>query len=508
MSVLFAVIVLCTTIFIVGATGIDANNLAKDILNENIKKFSSESIQSWIDEKLTPGGVGDWYIMSLHQYGDYDYSKYSGKLISYLKQNKTTNVVSKQKFALTLLACNVSEDYLSELVKDDLHNQGVMTYIFALHLCNNGIKLSMTENEIIDTLLSMQNEKGWSVNNAKPDVDVTAMALTSLSVHLDNERVKSAVVKAVEYLSQVQLDDGFYSGFSEVNCETIAQVVIALSSLGIDCENDNRFIKGGNNPLKAMLSFQKERGRYAHSLNGDYNESATYQVLQALIAYLRMKESKTPLFVFDKQESINPVIVEETTEENNETNSTGIQSYKIIAGVAILALGAIAIVIIIIRKAHKKNIIFVVIVAAVLIAIVFLTNISLPSDRGKDIVKNNPIGKITMTIECKVLLGEDSVYIPQSGIILDSMEFEIEEGDTALKVLREASSKYNFKLDVKNGYYVLGINNLYEKEYGDLSGWMYYINGVSASVGANEYVLKDGDFVEWRYTKNIGKDLE
>jgi hypothetical protein len=37
---------------------------------------------------------------------------------------------------------------------------------------------------------------------------------------------------------------------------------------------------------------------------------------------------------------------------------------------------------------------------------------------------------------------------------------------------------------------------------------MYYINGKSASVGANEYVPKDGDLIEWRFTRNIGKDLE
>ena len=196
------------------------------------------------------------------------------------------------------------------------------------------------------------------------------------------------------------------------------------------------------------------------------------------------------------------------TETTQEKSNKGIQTYKIISCAVILGLAIAVCVILVIKKSPKKNLIFVVIVAVVLIVVVFLTNISLPSDRGKDIVKDNPIGAITMTIECRVLIGEKSDYVPEDGYILKSSEFQIEEGDTALGVLREASSKYNFQLEVKNGYYVLGINNLYEKEFGDLSGWMYYINGVSASVGANEYVLKDGDVIEWRYTRNIGKDLQ
>ena len=222
-----------------------------------------------------------------------------------------------------------------------------------------------------------------------------------------------------------------------------------------------------------------------------------------------MKDGKTPLFVFDKQSVIDPDFsgIEESETQKTDSRTNGIQSYKIIATVVIIAVAAAVCVILIIKKSPKKNLIFVAIVAAVLIAAVFLTNISLPSDRGKDIVKNNPTGKITMTIECKVLIGEDSKYIPEDGYILNKGEFIIEDGDSALKILREASSKYNFQLEVKNGYYVLGINNLYEKEFGDLSGWMYFINGVSASVGANEYILKDGDIIEWRYTRNIGKDL-
>ena len=56
--------------------------------------------------------------------------------------------------------------------------------------------------------------------------------------------------------------------------------------------------------------------------------------------------------------------------------------------------------------------------------------------------------------------------------------------------------------------YVSGIGYLYEFDYGDLSGWMYRVNGETPSVGCAEYALSDGDQVEWLYTCDLGNDLE
>ena len=56
--------------------------------------------------------------------------------------------------------------------------------------------------------------------------------------------------------------------------------------------------------------------------------------------------------------------------------------------------------------------------------------------------------------------------------------------------------------------YISGINYLYEFDFGDLSGWVYHVNGVSPSVGCGEYKLSDGDRIEWLYTCNLGNDLK
>ena len=56
--------------------------------------------------------------------------------------------------------------------------------------------------------------------------------------------------------------------------------------------------------------------------------------------------------------------------------------------------------------------------------------------------------------------------------------------------------------------YVAGIHYLYEYDFGDLSGWMYHVNGTAPSVCSDAYVLADGDVIEWLYSCEIGNDLD
>ena len=55
--------------------------------------------------------------------------------------------------------------------------------------------------------------------------------------------------------------------------------------------------------------------------------------------------------------------------------------------------------------------------------------------------------------------------------------------------------------------YIEGIANLYEFDCGELSGWMYRVNGWFPNYGCSRYVLQDGDTVEWLYTCDLGEDV-
>ena len=65
-------------------------------------------------------------------------------------------------------------------------------------------------------------------DNAKDgDVDLTAMTLQSLEPYQDEEDVKEVIDKGVEFLADIQDDDGGYTAFGAKSSESISQTVIA-----------------------------------------------------------------------------------------------------------------------------------------------------------------------------------------------------------------------------------------------------------------------------------------
>jgi hypothetical protein len=55
--------------------------------------------------------------------------------------------------------------------------------------------------------------------------------------------------------------------------------------------------------------------------------------------------------------------------------------------------------------------------------------------------------------------------------------------------------------------YIEGINNLYEFDAGELSGWTFKVNGWFPNYGSSRYQVKPGDVIEWVYTCNLGRDI-
>ena len=107
--------------------------------------------------------------------------------------------------------------------------------------------------------------------------------------------------------------------------------------------------------------------------------------------------------------------------------------------------------------------------------------------------------------------ADGAEYIPADGVILENASFPIEEGDTVYNILTEAARAHSMQMDASGPegmIYITGINYLYEHQFGDLSGWLYFVNGESHSVGCDQYFLKDGDNIEWFYTLAMGEDLK
>ena len=108
--------------------------------------------------------------------------------------------------------------------------------------------------------------------------------------------------------------------------------------------------------------------------------------------------------------------------------------------------------------------------------------------------------------------GKDK-YVPPSGLILATSTVPFNEGDTVFDVLRRTCDQAGIQLEYSwtplyESYYIEGINNLYEFDCGNESGWMYEVNGWYPNYGCSSYSVKDGDAIVWNYTCNgYGADL-
>ncbi len=495
---------------------------------ESIYTFAQEgtTTQEWISTTLSAqAGVGaEWYILCLAQSGNYDFTAYEQALLSYLDKNTVPSATTKQKYALMLAAIGSTDAYISQTLDSTVGTLGVMSYVYGLHLANNGYKTPMHVERIVDEILSLQKQDGgWAVSGSGSDADVTAMTLQALAPYRDAQNVSTAIDRALALLSDKQTARGGFVSYGVENPESAAQVIIALCALGIDPCTDTRFIKNGGSLFDAMAHFALSEGGYAHVEGGAYSAAATAQVLCAATAYLRFAQGSTPLYDLDgarpgevqtaPESSENPTAPQAPVPDASpESNASGTLSYKPIACAVVLVLGvAVCIVLIALGKKHYKNFIALGLAVAVLIAAIMLIDIRTPEDyyNGESATKQNPIGSVTLTVRCDAVPGlADIEHLPADGIILATETYQIEAGETVYDILIEASRKHGLHVDVSGvgeSAYVRGIAYLYEQEHGALSGWNYKVNGAIPSMGCAAYTLSDGDEIVWEYTLTVGQ---
>ncbi len=125
----------------------------------------------------------------------------------------------------------------------------------------------------------------------------------------------------------------------------------------------------------------------------------------------------------------------------------------------------------------------------------------------------------TLSVRCDTILQnmswlkEEKVdIVPKDGVIFAEKEVVFYEGESVFNVLLREMKKNKIHLEfvntpIYNSAYIEGIGNLYEFDSGELSGWMYKVNGWFPNYGCSRYVLKQGDKIEWLYTCDLGNDI-
>lgn len=125
----------------------------------------------------------------------------------------------------------------------------------------------------------------------------------------------------------------------------------------------------------------------------------------------------------------------------------------------------------------------------------------------------------TVSIRCDTILAnmdkldpDKKELVPSDGVLLPETIVSFNGGESAFdvlyKVVREKKIHMEFSdSPMYNAVYIEGIGNIYEFDCGDLSGWMYSVNGYFPNYGFSLYELKDGDVLEVMYTCDLGADV-
>ena len=297
-------------------------------------------------DELTYAGSSatDWLPIGLSRCGvEDDYDAYLAALQTYVEQkyrepDKLDRVKATEwhRISLAVLACGGDPTHFGKdengsdinLIADGVYDRGKTVDIGAQGLngwlwglitldsmkYNIPAGSSYTRTEMIKRILSFQlPDDGFNLRFAQgstADPDITAMAIQALAPYYRNStfNVKDPVDKALGCLSELQLDTGDFRSWGTRNSESVSQIIVSLCSIGVDPQNDPRFIKNGINLLDALFYYQQEDGGFAHSyesdpgnpsaIPGESNSIATDQALLALVAVWRQAQGMSILYDF------------------------------------------------------------------------------------------------------------------------------------------------------------------------------------------------------------------
>ena len=293
---------------------------------------------------------GEWMVIGLARSGRTVPAGYYDNVVEYVKAKADANerlhptkVTDNARviLALTAIGKDVTNVGGHNLLKgldsmDYVQTQDINGPIFtliALDSHNYPTMGDVTREKLIQVILDAQlNDGGWGLSADKADPDMTAMAIQALAPYYKtNETVKAAVDKALEALSALQCSDGGFGSWDTVNSESCAQVIVALTALGIDPTADSRFVKNGHTVLDALAGFYVTGGGFRHTAGGERNDMATEQGYYALAAYYRFANTQTRLY------DMSDVTIQTGGSNAPATGDTGVLVWVIALPVTILA---------------------------------------------------------------------------------------------------------------------------------------------------------------------------
>ena len=548
-------------------------------------------LKSAVPSPIVDSVKGEWAIIGLARsdasMSTNYYSSYYDRVVAYVDRNinaygqlHTVKSTENARVALAVTAIgkdprNVGDHNLLTALNDVtyVNQQGVNGPIWALLALDSKNYDAPGREELITSILGQQfKDGGWAVTpeGSAPvttaDVDMTAMAIQALAPYYNTRKdVKDAVDKALVCLSRKQLDDGRFQSWGTTNSESAAQVVVALSALGIDADKDTRFVKSGNSALDGLLSFAVKTGGFGHDDNV-VNQMATEQAYYALAAYDRFDRKANRLYdmrdvvpmedvdvqgvidlinnigyvdeysynrIADARSAYDKLSAEDKQKVTNYDDLTDAEArYKVILSEKQTEQYRLL-------KEHydqllndstkkygtaaKKKLLSILQTAQKdMSAAVSCKNVISIYDKAiadLDAVKPGDISvtfRLVGALEATqdVDLTNDS-YLPEYVTWIPTTTYALQENATVYDLYTEAMKEAGLRSIGEDNNYVktiyapscLGGYALSEFTNGKRSGWMYTVNGTHVNKGLQYWTLKDGDVVIWHYVNDYAHEV-
>lgn len=299
---------------------------------------SKTSALTWLQQNISVDVTSDelssnidWATFALARDGEKGLNNYEDFIKQLLALHKEETLLIPSDFArigLALLSMGIDVqdfngfDFVAQVQK-------TTDYGNTLHLATDILFLSSydfnsinkeTLNKNIQTLLASQRDDGGFNVYLEPiegedfewtktgDVDATAIVLAALVPYQEEEDIVPIIETALHFIKASQKPNGGFGGPWGDSAESTAQVIIALTSLGID---PLTYIQEGKTPLDGLMAYAGENGGFINYA-GEEDPMTTWQSALALVAMHRFIEEENTIYNL-RDVALNEEVEKETT---------------------------------------------------------------------------------------------------------------------------------------------------------------------------------------------------
>jgi outer membrane biosynthesis protein TonB len=137
-----------------------------------------------------------------------------------------------------------------------------------------------------------------------------------------------------------------------------------------------------------------------------------------------------------------------------------------------------------------------------------------PNDKPKPDVKPAPAPApkpvddtitVAISVDCATLYADDpdlAAQVSSKGVILSKKNVKVKKNATVYDALKASGVSFS------GTQYISSIGGLSEFDGGPESGWVFLVSGVYSGVGVTKFAVKNGDYVQFRYTLKGGADVK